>query len=309
MSVRGWIKAVLPDPVLELVRRQRDLFRARRSYGGQAGSKAVLDGMKSSVRPRHRILFYPQAPFFPHVAFKLCALLGCLIAEDPRNRYDVVFKRQGATFFDQSRLSEVDLPLHRIVNAGSVDISKSNVGRRFVEVFGYPLAVDPLTHPGPMVEKSDQNAAHDGRILVGPIPPEEVRLDRVYQRVVDNRASEEGLVVDHRVPIHGGRIPLVYVKHRPEERRFGNDNAYVHLADPASVFEQDEVERILAFARLMGIDYGELDVLRDRDDRIYVVDANNTPAGPPNGLTEADQRRAVRTLAESFDELLWTWRV
>ena len=309
MSVRGLIKAVLPESLLDVARRQRDLLEARRTFGGRPTGGAMVDGVKSSVRPRHRVLFYPQAPRFPHVAFKLCALLGCLISEDPRSRYDVAFKREGATHFQQSRLSAVDLPLQRIVNARSVDISKTTVGRRFEEVFGYPLAVDPLVHQGPMVEKSDQNAAHDGRVIVGPIAPDDVRPDRVYQRVVDNRATVPGLVVDHRVPIHAGRIPLVYVKHRPEERRFGNANAHVRLTDVASVFEADEVDRILAFSAAMGIDYGELDVLRDRDDRIYVVDANNTPAGPPNGLSEADQRLAVRTLAESFEELLREWHV
>jgi hypothetical protein len=47
----------------------------------------------------------------------------------------------------------------------------------------------------------------------------------------------------------------------------------------------------------MGLDYGELDVLRDADDgRLYVVDVNTTPFGPVN-----------RRLDDSwwFDRLSW----
>ncbi len=43
-----------------------------------------------------------------------------------------------------------------------------------------------------------------------------------------------------------------------------------------------EISNLLQFCQLMGMDYGELDVLRDRQDgRIYVVDANSTPLPPP----------------------------
>ena len=60
---------------------------------------------------------------------------------------------------------------------------------------------------------------------------------------------------------------------------------------------------MLRFARALGIDYGELDILRDRDDgRIYIVDVNNTPFGPPNHLPWSDSRRAVRRLAHAVSE-------
>ena len=60
-------------------------------------------------------------------------------------------------------------------------------------------------------------------------------------------------------------------------------------------------EKILLFCRRMGLDYGELDMLRDREDgRLYIVDVNNTPFGPPHGLPKAHAADAVRTLAENF---------
>jgi hypothetical protein len=61
-----------------------------------------------------------------------------------------------------------------------------------------------------------------------------------------------------------------------------------------------ELEQILYLARKMGVDYGEFDVLRDKDKRIYVVDVNNTPAGPPNGLPEGEVKAALERLVKSF---------
>lgn len=43
-----------------------------------------------------------------------------------------------------------------------------------------------------------------------------------------------------------------------------------------------EAELLLRLCRALGLDYGELDVLRDVEDgKLYVVDVNNTPWAPP----------------------------
>jgi len=50
-----------------------------------------------------------------------------------------------------------------------------------------------------------------------------------------------------------------------------------------------------------------MDVLRDRDGRIYVVDANNTPAGPPNGMTAEQRLHAARILTAALRDMLDDW--
>lgn len=50
---------------------------------------------------------------------------------------------------------------------------------------------------------------------------------------------------------------------------------------PADIFSAAELAQLLDFGARIGLEYGELDVLRDRDSgRIYVVDVNRTPYGP-----------------------------
>ena len=105
-------------------------------------------------------------------------------------------------------------------------------------------------------------------------------------------------------PVHGDQIPLVYLKYRPIANRFANRNSHVELAEPDQLFSQVELDQLLLMAKKMGIAFGEFDVLRDQDQRLYVVDVNNTPAGPPNGLPDAQARQALALMQKSFDALL-----
>lgn len=226
------------------------------------------------------------------------------LSRDSENRIIVVG-------FEDSTISQVNArkyllnleyqPEHLfLLNGTCNDISKRHVGAVFAEVFGYPLETDPLTHSGPMVEKSNLNGAHDGRILNGPIPESEISFGSVYQHVIDN-STDERTVVDLRCAIVGQEIALLYAKERPLANRFSNINTRVKLV-PLSRLSVEEQDLIREFASKMGLDLGELDLLRDRDSgRLYVVDVNKTVAGPPNHITFFEGIHAIRTVASSFE--------
>jgi hypothetical protein len=279
----------------------RRYFLLRREF---VAGEPPMASLRSVLRPRKTILFFPERPAPNSVAYKLCALLGYAITNHPRRHFDVAFKLKDATFCDAAELRNVSAVAEKIINVRSLDISKRAVARAFAEVFGYALEVDPTRHRGGLVEKSNRNAMHDGRERQGPLAPDEVRAECVYQKEIDNRSGENGFVLDHRVPVYGDQIPLVYLKRRPAGARFSNTNTQVKLEEPEAVFLPEELHKILLLAGKMGMDYGEFDVLRDKDQRIYVVDANNTPFGPPNGLSDRESKIALERLAKSFDRLL-----
>ncbi len=185
----------------------------------------------------------------------------------------------------------------RTINAQCTDISKSTVERVFAEVFGYSLAIDPTTHQGPAAEKSEENGAHDGCIVLCPTTP---KPGRVYEKLLVN--SDNGAtVIDYRSPSINGEIPLVFVKERPIATRFSNSNSNVSLADPKTLFSPDELRLLAIFCKKMRLDFGGLDVLRNREDgRIYVVDVNKTDMGPPTALPFWAQIRSARILAKAF---------
>jgi len=163
------------------------------------------------------------------------------------------------------------------------------------------MEIDPTTHVGSAVAKSDSyNGNHSGQIIECPIPASEVDRRNVYQIVIDNRHDSE-TIIDLRVPIVGERIPFVWRKYRPLSTRFTNTNTHCELSDADSEFSKKEIDDILSFAKNIGCEWGELDILRDRStNRIYIVDLNNTPMGPPNGSTKDDGQKAIRLLVDAF---------
>jgi hypothetical protein len=186
----------------------------------------------------------------------------------------------------------------RLVNFSCPDVSKSRVAEIFEAVFGYALAVDPLRHQGPAVEKSEENGVHDGRVVECPTQP---RPGKVYQKLIDARGRDPNIVEDWRTPTVGGQGALVYIKRRPVSRRFTNDNSSCELVMIEDAFSTEERAKIAEFARRLGLDWGGLDVLRDHGDgRIYIVDANKTDMGPPIALPQADKLRSIVKLARAF---------
>jgi hypothetical protein len=119
--------------------------------------------------------------------------------------------------------------------------------------------------------------------------------------VIDNLVAES-TCEDLRAPVFGGEIPFVYVVRKPLASRFDDIDA-TWPVETHEVFSPDEVASILQFCRQMGLDYAELDVLRDRSDgRIYIVDANPT-AWSPEAISSQDFEAALERMAGAFDRM------
>jgi GT2 family glycosyltransferase len=246
-----------------------------------------------------RVLFHPLAPDEHAVITPICRAADCTIVTDPLARCDLAVAWDTNTFRDPAPALErirAEIP---VWNLRCVDISKERVDSAFRESFGYTSFVDPLVHRGPCVSKSNLNATHDGLVIDGPMTVRD--RERVYQRLIRNEPTE-GIVEDIRTPLFGDEIPFVFLKYRPIDSRFDQFDTEVAIEEPAAVFSANERIRLVRFARMIGMEYGELDVLRDREDgRLYVVDANPTPFGPPGALTAGVRRAAIDRLAGAFE--------
>lgn len=257
---------------------------------------AVPAALRAGYAPRATLLTHPAVPSRNQLVTKIALHLGYRIHGAPDGPHDLAqhtMKTRGVC----------DLPeATPTVNRACTDVSKGHVAAVFERVFGYALAVDPTTHEGRIVEKSESNSAHDGRILDGPLAPGDVAPGKVYQRFVE--ATTGTAAVDFRTALIDGQIPVVIEKHRPEARRFENFQNHFVVHDPASVYSDDEREKLTALARALGLDFGEMDVLRDADGRLYVVDVNNRPASPAKELPVSEQRRILATMAAPFREMV-----
>lgn len=305
--IRSTIKSILPPQLVISLRNVREVVNVRSKYlyGTDVAWRRWVDAARLWTRPAKTVLFHPDCPVWvsEYVAFRLCALLRYKVINDPRQHYDVAFKFHDSTLSTPEDLAAEDVDLDRAVNGKSRDISKSTIETIFASVFGYELRVDPTQYEGAAVVKSDKNYTHDGRVIECPIDESEVERGSVYQKEIDTK-TESGYFLDHRVVIIGDTIPLVYLKY--QRTRFENTGvSHIELVRPEDVFEPLEMKRLFELARAMGLDYGELDVLRNRSDgRIYVVDVANTPTGPSYGITKEQQRRALNIMLPPFEDLI-----
>lgn len=257
---------------------------------------------------RKTVLFYPNFPYWKATIYQLCLFLGYDVINNPEKPFDVaIYWKRYATFFPKDptviRLSSQN---KIVLNKDCRDVSKTYIDRAFLEVFGYGTVIDPLTYQGQCVAKSDLNAQHDGKIINCPIASKKSGI--IYQKLIDNEV-EKGKVVDFRVPIFKQTIPVVYrylKKNLNDEQRFFGYPSLISVEAIAAteIFSKEEINLILKFCQKIGLDYGEIDVLKDEGDkRIYIIDANNTPSSrllyervemPANKcLLSSQQRRSI----------------
>ncbi len=263
----------------------------------------LVNGVRASRvlkrrNPRARISFFPKKPRSFYAIWPVCQLADVKITDD-HAAADLHFYFEDREFLTAPRPAPSAKPAF---NVGCFDIRKSVVARVFEETFGYALSIDPTSWRGPAVEKSEGNGRHDGRIIECPIAAP--KRDHVYQRLVSNTYDGRDHI-DIRTPIVGGKVPFVYLKRREPSLRFTNENYRVDLVDADALLSPDEQQKISEFAAAMRLDFGGIDVLRDRGDgRIYIVDANKTDMGPPSALTSQDKLKAMRGLADAFSSMV-----
>jgi len=254
--------------------------------------KGLLAGVTA---PGPRIWFAPDRPRPWYLAWLAACWSGVRFAASPA-------EADAAFYFEDSTFGQAPACDHQVrLNFDCADVSKTRVATVFEAVFGYPLTLDPTTHNGPAVEKSEANGAHDGRIVQCPTA---ALPGRVYQRIVDN--SDGRQVVDLRTPCVGGAPVLTFVKRRPLHDRFANYNTSVALTAPEAHFSADELASIRRFCAAMKLDWGGLDILRDRlDGRLYIVDVNKTDM-PPLRLPWRQKMRAVALLGAALTSMIKT---
>lgn len=251
--------------------------------------------------PQFTIAFSPEPARPWYLVWHVARAAGGKLIQDV-SKADVVMHFEDATFSPNPQPRNLK-PGARVINFNCRDVSKSQVAKVFAETFGYSLAVDPGNHVGLAVEKSEINAAHDGAVIQCPAP---AQTGRVYQKLIECRAAlNPDLVEDLRTCTVGGKPACVFLKRRPVTKRFSNSNVEVKLARVDAIFSRAEQDQITAFTRGLGLDWGGLDVLRDRGDgRLYIVDANKTDMGPPIALALPEKVEATRMLAQAFRDFV-----
>lgn len=252
----------------------------------------ILNGFKSK-----KVIFYPEKPVGVHTAYQIVTSLGYRITSNPKADAVAAFVFEDTTLRTPDPAIEDLNKKYKLINYRCNDISKERVEEVFQNAFGYGTFVDPETLNGTCVRKSSNNALHDGKIVKCPTKKE---AGYIYQKFIDTRNGD--LVTDHRLIIMNGKIAFVIKRYKnindPFDNTFGAD-----VTETKDDLSQNEIEKVERFCSEFGLDYGEIDSLRDNEDnRLYLVDANNTPSGPRAGrtLNRANYNALNKKLSDAF---------
>lgn len=193
-------------------------------------------------------------------------------------------------YWNHETCSDPDLAKMCGANRGCFDVSKTNVSRIWERVSGRPFLIDPSNHVGIAVEKSELQYKHDGRLVRC---PNVAQKGKVYQRFINPKPF-----IEHRVFYHWG---VDFVINKLKKNMWGWAGE-VSFHEPSEVFSKEEIRQIDDFCTIFGLDFGELDVLRD-ETGIYVIDVNNIAGNGSRVLEnypEAEKRyqQAVNKLCE-----------
>jgi len=248
------------------------------------------------------ILFYPNKPRMWSIVYPICHILGYTIRNNPRAPFDVAMAFEAETVRTPNKtLAELSRRYH-VLNGGCGDISKERVDKLFLESFGYGLTIDPRTHHGIYVKKTNENGVHLAEIHDAPAEPEE---GFVYQKLIKTGTDS---ATDIRTFIFGDDIPFTLYRTRSLKERFGDEGLIATRVETDNAFTKEEQVAIIRFCKDFGLDYGELDILRDTTDgKIYIVDVNNTPSGPHPGIHMSKEdyyNRFLTELAAAFEKMV-----
>ena len=245
------------------------------------------------------ILVYPHYPSRGSTLYKICKKADFLITNKPSTKHKLAIYWEYLTYREEYGFLEARKKEGMtVLNLYSRDISKKFVDKAFTRAFGYSSFVDPLKHTGKMVQKSDINAVHDGKIIEGPL--DEAQEGVVYQKALNNQLDEKA-VLDLRLPIIEGVVGFTYLKYREISARFESYSDRTEVKPSTEVFSEEEIHLLNKFCKEIHLDFGELDIIRNQDDgKVYVLDVNNTPQGPPQHMQAADKKECMQKLSKLF---------
>lgn len=250
-------------------------------------------------RPLKTMLIYPALPKYYYALYTICHQLGYGVTSDPSQPYDAAFYFKDVTTRGKDPVEDVIRKKTYLINGSARDISKEKVEEIFSEVFGYSTFVDPRTFRGECVQKSSENATHNGKVVRCPREP---APGYIYQKLINNQDGDR--VSDIRIKICGQNIPFATYRTRSVHDRF--DNTETATVVPVEKFlTPDEIRKVLAFSDKLGLDFGALDCLRDRDDgKLYIVDANLTIGSPQPGIhfTYDEYELYIQKFSDMFEK-------
>lgn len=192
----------------------------------------------------------------------------------------------------------------KIINKDFISQDRYYLEPLHKKAFGYDLNIDPLTYNGIIFRKS---TSHNVKFLKLPdnlnddyhnknekpyyfIEPNGVRYmtfkgpinkkdnNSVYQKCI-NRKRSDGKYQDYRLSIIDRKPFILLDMAHPDFIAHSVKKKTIIAIKPQDFFSSDYLNKLDIFLNLINLDYGDLDLVIDKEDNntIYICDINNTP--------------------------------
>ena len=215
-----------------------------------------------------KVLFYPNKVINYARVRVIFKILRWEIIEDINKDFDIIFYWNKRIINKSDKIIVKLSKSYPVINLRCNDVSKSNVTKIYQEVFKNTLEINPEKYTGRAVAKKDEGQGDkSGKIVNCPCKNER---GWHYQKLLQD--IHTGRIQEYRVFIVG-RIVAVNKKIKKIGNRFHTiveKNEYKQIND---VFTDNEVKKINEFCEKIGVEYAELDLLRDKE--LYIIDVNN----------------------------------
>ena len=249
-----------------------------------------------SVKDKIKILFYPEPVRTGAKVFDYCESLGFETTNyiNAEGITAVFFNHPNPQCIYQPDNDLLELSKkHRVYNINCNNTRKSYVADIHLKVFGYNASVGKK-FKGKMVRKSDLQYKRCEVI----VSKYSYARHLHYMKFINTYSN--GYYSNFRVPYYDGAIPcVVQIKKKdPFDRK---SKTKLVIKKPSFWFSPEEIKKIRQFCVAMGLDYGEIDVLRDKNDkRIYIIDVNDKP-----GMGIMGKSQKVRDIfTEGFKQMI-----
>ena len=233
------------------------------------------------------ILFYPESLRANCRLYYTCKKLGVSFHNDPFRFYDLMFYwSYHKTTCPQPEL----IKSSSCVNKGCFDVTKTRVSEIFDDI-----RVNPEVYVGKVVRKSERQCGMDERLLTCPTKKED---SFIYRKFIDTRVN--GKFVDYRLFYFGGDCFLVSKINRGE--MFSKKDFEWGL-ETLTILPEGRLEEIYKSCQKFGLDFGEIDLLKDEKGKFYVIDINNV-AGIARSWRTAELRQIRELYQRMFTNFL-----
>ena len=217
-----------------------------------------------------KILFYPEIVNAGYKVFLYSKELGYEITNDVKDNFDIVFFNHVSHKDSLHPKDEIIKELNKSFKTFNIDcnnVRKSHVAKIHKEVFGYNAEPNGTK----TIRKSELQSTKQESFT------DIIKNDGYhYMRFIDTYDGDRYHTL--RVPYFNGNIPIVVDVCRNDILKRNHKTDILKVFNPEECFIMPELDFINQFCNEFGLDYGELDILRDiNTGKIYIIDVNDKP--------------------------------